>query len=506
MTHLYEYQGKALLRQYDLGVPDGKVAYTSQEAAAVARELGGSVVIKAQTWSTNRASEGGIRFAHDPDQAQAVTTQILGRKIGGVPVTQVLVETKLSIQQEFFVSFGVDDTTRAPFLLFSRHGGRGIENRRANVHRRPIRISQGLRAYQVRDFLRQAGIEGRLLIRLGQALEQLWRVCRHFEARSLEVNPLALAEDDRLYALDCRITIDDYAIFRHPELGIEVARELSRPPTRLDRIAYNVEADDYRGTFYFFEMETDPAGGPRIGFHGGGGGGSMLAMDTLLKEGFQLANFSDLSGNPPASKIYRAARLILSQPNLAGYFHAGSGVASQELTQTAQALVKAFCEAPLTVPAVIRLGGNAELEAIQLLEAGTRDLSVPVVAFGRDTTLATCARRLGELIDDQRQFEHTPDISWPAFSISPDDYVFSTLTGQIAVDHTACTNCQSKACLAACPPEILVRNGRGIVLAISPQEAQRGGCVECAACQVACHLDGQRGLHIGWPIAELELS
>lgn len=506
MAHLFEYQGKALLKEHGIAIPEGSVAATPQEAASVAAGLSGPVVIKAQTWSTSRVEAGGIRFADDPAQVQVAATQILGQKIGGVPVGQVLVETRLTIKQEFFISFGVDDASRAPFALFSLHGGSGIESRSAGVHRRPIRISQGLRAYQARDWLRQAGVEGRLLVLLAQTLERLWQVYRRFEVRSLEINPLALTDDGQLYALDCRLTIDDYAVFRRPELNIEVARELSRPPTQLDKIAYRVEAGDYRGTFYFFEMETEPTGGPRIGFHGGGGGGAMLAMDALLQEGFQLANFSDLSGNPPASKIYRAARLILAQPNLAGYFHSGSGVASQELTQTAQALVKAFREAPLTVPAVIRLGGNAEVEAIDILKEGTQDLPTPVMVFGRDATLATCARRLRELVEGQPQPESISDVSLPALPEASFDYIFSILTGQIAIDHTVCVACQSKPCLSACPPEILTLDAGGVILAISPEEAQRGGCIECAACQVSCHLYGQGGLRIIWPISELGLA
>lgn len=503
MARLYEVQGKALLKEYGLNVPDGEVVSTATQAAVAAQKLAGSVVLKAQTWTTSRAEAGGISFADDPEQAQMSAAQLLQMSFSGVPVTQVLVEQKLSIQQEFFISFGIDDASRAPFLLFSLHGGSGVEGRSSVMYRWPIKISWGLRAYQARALLRQAGIKGRLQVKLSDALARLWQVCRRFEARLLEVNPLALVDDGNLYALDCRMAIDDYAVFRHPELGLEVARELERPPTTLDKIAYRVEAGDYRGTFYFFEMQTDPAGGPRIGFHGGGGGGSMLSMDALLQEGFQLANFSDLSGNPPASKIYRAARLILSQPDLSGYFHSGSGVASQELTQTAQALVKAFREAPLTVPAVIRLGGNTEKEAIEILEAGTQDIPVPVVGFGRDTPLAVCATKLRGLIESG-QSGTAPDQSSSGL-LNP-DYSFDIRTGNIEFDYTACRVCEGKPCIPACPPQILALDEEVVTLAISPEAARRGDCIECAACEVACQLYGQNGLHIRWPIAELELA
>ncbi|NOG50712.1 MAG: hypothetical protein HND48_15735 [Chloroflexi bacterium] len=111
----------------------------------------------------------------------------------------------------------------------------------------------------------------------------------------------------RWMALDARITVDDYAVFRHPDLGIEMAREFDRPPTPLEKVAWNVEKDDYRGTFYFIQMETGFAKGERvIGFMGSGGGGSMMNMDALVNAGLRIADFVDTSGNPPASKVYRA--------------------------------------------------------------------------------------------------------------------------------------------------------------------------------------------------------
>jgi succinyl-CoA synthetase beta subunit len=140
---------------------------------------------------------------------------------------------------------------------------------------------------------------------------------------------------------------------------IEIAREFDRPPTELEKIAYRVEEKDYRGTFYFFQMVDETAGSEKyIGFNGAGGGGSMMSMDAVLNRGFKLANYCDTSGNPPASKVYRAAKVILSQPGIMGYFASGSGVASQEQYHSARGLTKAFWKN--WIPAVIRLGGNFE--------------------------------------------------------------------------------------------------------------------------------------------------
>ena len=156
---------------------------------------------------------------------------------------------------------------------------------------------------------------------------------------------------------------------RHPELGIEIAREFDHPPTALERIAYAVEQNDHRGTFYFAQLATAAPKGSKglVGFHGAGGGGSMMSMDAIVNAGFTIANFTDTSGNPSASKVYRAARIILAQPDLVGYFGSGSGVASQEQFWSAYGLAKAFWELDLDIPAVIRLGGNTEDRAVEIL-------------------------------------------------------------------------------------------------------------------------------------------
>ena len=167
---------------------------------------------------------------------------------------------------------------------------------------------------------------------VAKAVQGVFEVAKTYEARSLEINPLVTTTDGRVIAADCRMTIDDYAVFRHPELGIEIARELDHPPAPLERIAYQIEQADHRGTFYFAQLNTTATPGSKglVGFHGAGGGGSMMSMDAIMAEGYSIANFTDTSGNPSAAKVYRAARIILSQPGIVGYFGSGSGVASQE--------------------------------------------------------------------------------------------------------------------------------------------------------------------------------
>jgi succinyl-CoA synthetase beta subunit len=507
MARLYEYQGKELLRQAGLAVPRGGGARTPEEARARAAECGGPVVLKAQVFATGRAAAGGVRFADTPDETAAVAAEMLGADVKGQTVNELLVEEKLDIKSEMYAGVIVDDAAGRPLLIFAAVGGTGIEEIAAEnpdkVVRRHIDVNRGLRPYDGINVAREAGLTGKTMANVGRALVQLWETARRYEARAAEINPLVVTAAGEVVAADCRITIDDYAVYRHPELGIEVAREFDRPPTELDLIAYNVEKDDYRGTFYFIQLERGYSRGDGyVGFHGAGGGGSMMSMDAVLAEGFKIANFCDTSGNPPASKVYRAAKIILEQGPIDGYFGSGSGVASQEQFHSARGLVKAFREAWLDVPAVIRLGGNQEDLAVKILAEYTRDLPAPVEGYKKDDSARFCARHLRELVD---AWDYTKAYEKQSEEPHGADYSFKTVTGgTVSYDYSRCRECESKICVETCVPGILELDDGGCPrLNITPEEAARGKCTECLACEVECFARGNGGGTIILPIPGL---
>lgn len=508
MARLHEYQGKPLLNALKIPIPIGGAARTSEEAAKIASEIGVPVVIKAQAWVTGRAGLGAICFADTPQEAANAAEDLLGKAIKGFVVDTILVEEKLDIEREFYAGVIINDQVKAPLMIFSRMGGTGIEEIALEhpeaVHQIVIDIHRGLSDYEARDLVRKVGIHGKLQMSLGNLLPKLYQCARTYDARSAEINPLVLTTEGKLIAADCRITIDDYAIYRHPELQIQVAREYDRPPTELEKIAWQVEKNDYRGTFYFIQMEQDFGPGEGvIGFHGAGGGGSMMSMDAVLARGYRLANFVDTSGNPPASKVYRAAKIVLSQKGIDGYFGSGSGVASQEQFHSARGLVKAFMEVPLTVPAVIRLGGNAEEQAISILERAGGEIPAPVEGYGKDDTSEFCAQRLDQLIKEYKPMD-TPPIGY-SHPEPVEPYSFGTVTGgQVILDHAACRECKSKICIETCVPSILSLEEGVPVLNISEEQARKGGCIECLACELECFFEGNRGGHVILPIPGLD--
>ncbi|MFH0983860.1 MAG: ATP-grasp domain-containing protein [Planctomycetota bacterium] len=505
MARLHEYQGKQLLQKAGISVPVGGPATTPEEARRIAAAVKGPVVLKIQAWTTSRAKLGGIQFADTPDQAAEVAGRLLGMKVGSFTVDHVLVEEKLAIKTECFASIIIDDAARKPLLLFSLAGGSGIEQRAAAGHVRVAQthldVAAGLPDYEARNLVRRMGITGKTQLQLADALVKLAQLAIKKEARSAEINPLVVTAEGRVVAADCRFTIDDYAVFRHKELGIEIARELDHPPTPLERIAYAVEENDHRGTFYFAQLAQGFGPGEGyLGFHGAGGGGSMISMDAIAKAGFKIANFTDTSGNPSAAKVYRAAMIILSQPNLDGYFGSGSGVASQEQYHSAYGLAKAFYEMNLSIPAVIRLGGNSEDRAVQILADYCKHLPAKVEGYKKDDTPAFCAERIKALVAGDRGRPRLP-IKKRAFTPPKNRFSFPINGGTVYVDYDKCDGATNA---------LLMEYGRGIfkiengkpVLAMS-QEEVAGKDSELIACEVECRGRAKDAVYMHLPIAGL---
>jgi succinyl-CoA synthetase beta subunit len=440
MARLHEYQGKAILAANGFKIPRGRAASNASEAVAAAKELGGEVVIKIQAWTTGRAGIGGVAFAKSPDDVRARAERMLAMKVGQFPVEAVLVEEKIEIAREFFLSFAIDDAARAPVIIFAGGGGSGIEERAASTRRIACDVKRGPLDSAVGEAVASCGLSAAHATQLAEAIQKLFVAARSVEARSLEINPLVLTKNGEFVAADCRITIDDYAVVRHPELGIEIAREFDHPPTTLERVAYAVEQNDHRGTFYFAQLATIAAAKDSkglVGFHGAGGGGSMMSMDAIVNAGFTIANFTDTSGNPSASKVYRAARIILAQPDLVGYFGSGSGVASQEQYWSAYGLAKAFWELDLDIPAVIRLGGNTEDRAVDILQRMSKLLRAPVEGYRKTDTPAMIAERFTELVAGAGRTKWKPRAPRvPKFVKDPSTTMFPVKNGRVWIDTT----------------------------------------------------------------------
>ncbi|MBT4530382.1 MAG: hypothetical protein HOC27_04190 [Phycisphaerae bacterium] len=492
MARLHEYQGKQLLEGAGLAVPKGKVARTPEEVFDIAKELGGNVVVKVQAWVTGRKALGGVALVHTAEEAMAAAQDMFNLTFGNFPVEELLVEELLDIQDEFFVSLTIDDANQAPLLLLDCEGGSGIEDRADSVARIPVTADGEISRETLLEVTKDEAVV--------DAIVKIVQTARQHEARSMEVNPLVRLTDGSIVAADCRVTIDDYAVFRHDDLGIDIARELDHPPTRLEQLAYDIEQEDHRGTFYFAKLPSEGWENTKglIAFHGAGGGGSMMSMDAVSNEGFTLANFTDTSGNPSVAKVYQAARIILSQPNLRGYFGSGSGVASQEQYHSAYGLAKAFIEMKMAIPAVIRLGGNSEDRAIDILEDACSDLPAPVRGFKKDDTPGKCAGLFSQLVEETSNTNDSMTRHTPEYVGSQDASSFPIKYGTLWIDNVSPE-----------VAEIVVNNSNGLLEVNEsgqpePTEDITDKDSDLIACEIECLRAGHPAVFVDMPVKGLE--
>ena len=318
MARIFEYQGKQLLKRVGVKIPEGGVTSNPDEAREISRKIGRGVAIKAQIWATGRIKAGGIKFASDPDEAFAMTKDILGSKIKGLMVKKVLVEERLDVLHEYYAGIAVNASMKikAPVLVFSTEGGTRVEEVAARNPERVVKHIidpiEGLASTDVDRILKKMGIEPEISAKINRMISALYTLFKEYDATNVEINPFVLTKEGHIYAADCHVSIDDNSVFRHPELGIKVPRDMEREPTQLEQLAWDhIEAGDYRGTGYFAQMITDfKEEESYVGFHGIGGGGSMLGAAALISRGIKIANYADTSGDPPASKIYKVIKTI----------------------------------------------------------------------------------------------------------------------------------------------------------------------------------------------------
>jgi len=402
MVRLYECKAKELFASKGIAVPKGSVAKTSLEAKSIAEKIGKPVAVKAQVLTGGRGKAGGVRFAANPDEAFTVAEQVLRSKIRGFPVESVLVEEKLEAEKECYVGVVADSSVRKPIVIVSSVGGISIEEAAARhpdkVVKEHVSILRGVPDYHARDLARKAGMKGRELLDVATVVSRLWDAYRSYDCRLAEINPLIITKDKKLFAADARVSLDDDALYRHKDLGVMASKEADRPPTRYELVAAKIDEGDYRGSAHFTQIDLEGT----IAMDNVGTGNALTCLDELVERGLHPVNFCDTSGNPPASKLYRATKIIMSQPNLEGYYVC-TCISSQRLDHTARGIVKALKEIDVKIPMFFRIAGDHEKEAHHILEEHGITKRAYVEVHGREVDEVFCAERFRDLVDRWRK-------------------------------------------------------------------------------------------------------
>jgi len=340
---LLEYQGKDLYRASGLPVPHGFVVSSAVEAKDAVEKLGGQAVLKIQVATGHRGQRGGIQKV-DKESAEERAAELFELKLDGHKSKQLLVEEIVSIEQELYLAIMLDRQERSLQLMLSRAGGVSVEE--AAEQEGVLRIPMPIAASEHKKVLRVLGGKESAAIDMLGKLEQL---VRSYDALLVEVNPLARTTQGDFMLLDSKITIDDNALYRQPEIAA------------LQMLGTKDEQAAHEAGFSFVEL------GGTVAVIGNGAGLVMATLDALDRAGAKPANFLDVGGGAQADKTRKAVQVALAQPHIKALFvNIFGGITRAD--EVARGLAEALLALDVSVPVIVRLAGNGAATGKEILE------------------------------------------------------------------------------------------------------------------------------------------
>jgi succinyl-CoA synthetase beta subunit len=376
---LYEYQGKGLFERFGIPVSEGRLATTPEEARAAAEELGGPVVVKAQVLTGGRGKAGGIKLADGPEAAEENARGILGMDIGGHVVRKLWVERASEIAKEYYLSVTFDRGDKRALFMFTKEGGIDIEEVAAERPEALARLQvdplEGFQPYQARRLIYDAGIDD-----AGEQKQILTIVGRLYDAFVgadailCEINPLIVTPEGEVKALDSKFTVDDNALYKHPDIA-EMRDPDAYPPEERAAREKNV-------TYVKLDGE--------VGILGNGAGLVMSTLDVIALAGGRPANFCDLGGGGDAQGVVDALEVITADPQVRSIlFNIFGGITRCD--EVARGILQALERIEIDEPIVVRFDGTNAEEARRLIaEADRGELYV-------EPTMLDAAKRAVEL-------------------------------------------------------------------------------------------------------------
>ncbi|NBB97582.1 MAG: malate--CoA ligase subunit beta [Alphaproteobacteria bacterium] len=375
---IHEHQAKDILAKSGVPVPRGGLAFSPEQAAFQAREIGLPVVIKAQIHSGGRGEAGGVKFCRTEDEVREFAADVLGRQLvtkqsgpGGKGVYRLWVEEATDIAQEIYLGFVLDRKSERIMIVASGAGGMEIEDLAENDPDSLVRMivdpASGLCDFEARELAFRLGLSGNQIGQMVNTLRACYRAYRDLDATMVEINPLAITGAGDLVALDAKMSFDTNAMFRRPEVA--ALRDLSQEDPR--------EAMAAQSDLSYIGLDGD------IGCIINGAGLAMATMDMIKLAGAEPANFLDIGGGASAERVVTAFRTVLTDENVSVILvNIFAGI--NRCDWIASGVVQAYKEVGMTIPVVVRLAGTNVEEGRRILESA----DVPIVTAG---TLAEAA-------------------------------------------------------------------------------------------------------------------
>ena len=342
---LYEYMGKELFQRYGIPVPWGKVVETPEQAREAVKEIGPSV-IKSQVLAGRRGKVGGIRFPENAAEAEEVAKTLLQQKLKGLEVTKLLVEEKLSITAELYLAITVDAAEKKIIILASAEGGMDIEEvDEDKIFKWPLDSCMGFSPFMGREIARHLKLKNKEGRNLVEVLKKLHQAFMEVDAELLEINPLVLSED-KLFAADAKVTLDDDALFRQTE------QVIISQGTALEQEAEKIGLS-------FVELDGD------IAVMANGAGITMATLDTIKFYGGEPANFLDAGGGANVEKTAKAIKILLDTKPEAIFINIFGGITRCD--DVARAFIEVKEKYDINIPVVLRVVGTNEDKAVKIL-------------------------------------------------------------------------------------------------------------------------------------------
>jgi succinyl-CoA synthetase beta subunit/malate-CoA ligase subunit beta len=378
---IHEYQAKEILARFGVATPKGALAYSPEQAAYRAREIGGKLwVVKAQVHTGGRGKAGGVKLCRSEDEVADAADELLGKKLvthqsgpAGKIVGRLYVEGGVAIAKELYLGFVLDRKSERVMVVASSQGGMEIEEIAAEKPDSIVKVSVepavGMQAFQAREIAFALGLKPSQVQSAVNALMGCYRAFEDLDATMLEINPLIVTEDDHVMALDAKMTFDDNALFRHP--AVAELRDKSQEDPR------ETHAND-RGLAY-----VGLAG--KIGCIVNGAGLAMATMDMIKLAGGEPANFLDIGGGATPERVAKAFKLVTMDKNVEAILvNIFAGI--NRCDWVAEGVVQALEKSPVGVPVIVRLAGTH-------VEEGRRILARSGLPIIRANTLAEAAER-----------------------------------------------------------------------------------------------------------------
>ena len=366
---IHEYQAKALLAQYGIPVPKGRVAFSPSEARDIAVEIGSKTVVKAQVYAGGRGKAGGIKTVNNPAEAKTAASQLIGTRLvthqtgpEGVPVSKVLVEEASDVTRELYLSILVDGTSRLPLMIASEAGGMEIEevaqSTPERIFRRDIDPAIGFQLFQGRKLAYGMNLNGGQISEATRLMTNLYKLFIDKDCSLAEINPLVVTSEGKLLALDAKLSFDDNALYRQKDIQELQDKEQEEP--------LEVEARDW-GIDNYVKMDGN------IGCMVNGAGLAMAVNDLIQHCDGRAANFLDIGTLNNTARVVNSFKMFVADPRIkAVLVNIFGGIARVDVI--ARGIVEAYQQMDIPFPVVIRLAGTN-------LEEGQRILAESGISF-----------------------------------------------------------------------------------------------------------------------------